>query len=166
MTEPIFIRHPLAPIYNRESRVLILGTMPSPASRSVGFYYGHPQNRFWRALCTVLEEPLPPDPAAKTQLLLRRHIALWDTLAGCRIAGASDASIRDAVPNDFSPIFSAAPIRQVFTTGKKSYALYRKYVPDTPVGVQALASPSPANCAVSFAALCQDYRRLLPFLED
>lgn len=161
------VSHPLAPIFDAHSRVLILGTMPSPASRAAAFYYAHPQNRFWPALARVLGEPAPQDHAACRQLALRRGIALWDTLAACTIAGASDASIKNAVANDFAPIFHTASIQAVFTTGKKAEQMYKKYsAPLWQVPQICLPSPSPANCAVSFDALCESYRQILPFLRE
>ena len=118
------IYHTIPPVFDANSRILILGTMPSPRSRAEGFFYGHPQNRFWRVLSAVLEEPLPVSVAEKKAMLLRRGIALWDVLASCEIAGASDSSIRNPVLNDFAPIFSNADIKAVFTTGKTAAKLY------------------------------------------
>ena len=125
------VAHPLAPVYDKNSKVLILGTMPSPASRKVGFYYMHPQNRFWKVICTILNEPLPDTVEEKRDLLLRRGIALWDTLASCEIEGAADAAIKCPVPNDFGPILETASLRAVFTTGKKAYQLYTKHCAET-----------------------------------
>ena len=160
------ISHPFGPVFDENSRILMLGTMPSPASRTAAYFYAHPQNRFWPVLCRVLGEPQPPTNEEKTALLLRRGIALWDTLASCAITGASDASIKDAVPNDFSAIFAAGQIRAVFTTGKKAGALYKKYcAADYPVPFFVLPSPSPANCAVKTDQLVEEYQKILPFLE-
>ena len=111
--------HPLPPVYDQSSLVLILGTMPSPKSREYGFYYSHPQNRFWRVLSTLFQEPLPQNNAEKEALVRSHHIALWDVLASCEIQGAADASIRRPVANDLRPIFETAPIRAVLTTGKR-----------------------------------------------
>lgn len=153
-----FVAHPFGPLWDARSRVLILGTMPSPASRRASFYYAHPQNRFWPALCAALGERDPGDNAARRALALRRRIALWDVLARCEIAGASDASIRGAVPNDLTPILAGADIAAIFTTGKKSYELYKKYIePITGRPAVCLPSPSPANCAVHFDALVAAY---------
>lgn len=92
------IEHGIPPVFNAESRVLILGTMPSPKSRENGFYYMHPQNRFWRVISTVLGEPLPTTNGERASLLLKNKIALWDTLAQCDIIGASDSSVKNAIP--------------------------------------------------------------------
>ena len=161
-----YIVHTIEPVYDPGSRVLILGTMPSPKSRETGFFYGHPRNRFWRVLAAVLEEPEPLSVAEKTALLHRRHIALWDVLAACEINGASDASIRQPIPNDLSCIFSAASIQAVFTTGTTAYRLYQKYqAPLTGLTAHRLPSTSPANCAVSLEQLTAAYRSILPYLK-
>lgn len=163
MSETVF--HPLAPLWDGNSRVLILGTMPSPASRSAAFYYARPQNRFWPALCAALGETDPKTAQGRGEIALRRGVALWDVLASCEIVGASDASIREARPNDLAPILTGAPIAAVFTTGKKAAQLYRRLIePDTGRPATTLPSPSPANCAVRFEALVEAYRQILPFL--
>jgi hypoxanthine-DNA glycosylase len=157
--EKIF--HPLEPIFDKNSRVLILGTMPSPASRKIGMYYGHPQNRFWRVLAAVFDEKIPVSNDERRGFLLAHKIACWDVLASCDINGASDASIKSAVPNDFSPIFDTADIRRVFTTGKTAAFYYEKFTGKRPC---VLPSPSPANCAVSFERLTEAYSAIKPFL--
>lgn len=163
MGETVF--HTLPPVYDSHSRVLILGSIPSPKSRETGFYYGHPQNRFWAALSGVLKEPLPRDIPEKRALLLRRGIALWDVLARCEIAGASDASIRHPVANDFTLLFQQAPIAAVFTTGSTAHRLYQKLcAPATGRDSLLLPSPSPANCRVSLTQLVEAYRAILPYL--
>lgn len=160
-TGPILVRHTLDPVFDRDSRVLILGTMPSPRSREAGFYYAHPRNRFWAVLSAVLEEPFPASLEEKKALLLRRGIALWDVLAECTIHGASDSSIQDPVPNDFSRILSHANIRMVFTTGKTAQRLFQRFCGETSV---CLPSPSPANCRAGWEELLSAYRKILPYL--
>jgi hypoxanthine-DNA glycosylase len=110
-----------APVYNEHSRALILGTWPSPRSREMSFYYGHPQNRFWPMLAALTGEPVPAreDIEAKKQIILRHGLALWDTLESCTITGASDASIRDVVPNDIAGLLAKAPIEAVFCNGSR-----------------------------------------------
>ena len=152
------LKHTLPPVYDTRSRVLMLGSFPSPKSRATGFYYGHPQNRFWRVLAEVLGEPLPTTNESKRDMVLRHGIALWDVIAECRITGASDASIRDARPNDFTVVTSAADIRAVFTTGRTAAKLYERYTGERSV---CLPSPSPANCATPFDALVAAYARAL-----
>jgi len=157
---PERITHTLAPVFNANSRVLILGTMPSPRSRKEGFYYGHPQNRFWRVLADVFREDIPSDNQAKIAFLLHHHIALWDVLQSCTIEGADDNSIRDPAINDLDIIISSADIRAVFTTGRKASVLYRKYCfPLTGIDSAYLPSTSPANCAsFSYADLVSAYK--------
>lgn len=155
----MLVTHQFGPWYDAQSRVLILGTMPSPKSREAGFYYAHPQNRFWRVLPALYDEPpLVGDIPAQQDFLTRHHIALWDVLASCEIEGAADSTIRNPVPNDMNIILQAAPIRAVFATGQKAGALYKKYcLPQCGVSAQVLPSTSPANCAVKFDTLCEKY---------
>ena len=162
------VTHEIQPVFDSRSRVLLLGTMPSPASREQGFYYGHPQNRFWRVLAAIFDEPAPRTIEEKRDMLLRHHVALWDVLASCEIEGASDASIRDAQPNDLARIFDAADIRAVFATGTKAGELYRKLIEST-LGVPCttLPSTSPANAKMKLADLVDAYgKALLPLLGE
>ena len=160
------IIHSIEPVFDAESRVLILGTMPSPKSREVQFYYGHPQNRFWRVLAAVLGEEVPQSVPEKKAMLLRHRIALWDVLAECEITGASDSSIRNPVANDLSVILGHAPAQAVFTTGATAWKLYTRLQKPHP-GIEAvrLPSTSPANCAVKMEALTEAYKAILPWLE-
>lgn len=163
MTETVV--HTIPPVYDSRSRILILGTMPSPKSREIGFYYGNPRNRFWTVLSRLLDQPCPDSTAAKRQFLLEHRIALWDVLQSCSIDGASDGSIRDPVPNDFSAIFSEADIQAVFTTGTKAYQLYQKLCfPNTGMAARPLPSTSPANCRLSTEQLVDAYRPILSSL--
>lgn len=160
------IIHSIEPVFDTESRVLILGTMPSPKSREVQFYYGHPQNRFWRVLAAVLGEEVPQSVPEKKAMLLRHRIALWDVLAECEITGASDSSIRNPVANDLSVILGHAPVQAVFTTGATAWKLYtRLQKPHTEIEAVRLPSTSPANCAVKMEALTEAYKAILPWLE-
>lgn len=158
--------HTIAPVYDENSRVLILGSMPSPKSREVGFYYGHPQNRFWRVLAEILNEEVPDDTLAKKSLVLRHHIALWDVLAECEIEGASDSSIKNPKINDMDIIFSRASIKAVFATGAKAAELYQKLRKrDWPDCIK-LPSTSAANAAYSKERLKERYRVILDYLEE
>lgn len=160
------IIHSIEPVFDAESRVLILGTMPSPKSREVQFYYGHPQNRFWRVLAAVLGEEVPQSVPEKKAMLLRHRIALWDVLAECEITGASDSSIRNPVANDLSVILDHAPVQAVFTTGATAWKLYtRLQKPHTGIEAVRLPSTSPANCVVKMEALTEAYKAILPWLE-
>ena len=145
------IQHPIQPLYDTESRVLILGSFPSPKSREAGFFYGHPRNRFWQVMTDVLSWPsVPATVEEKRRLLLGSRVAVWDTIASCDIRGASDASITNMTPNDLTPILSAAPIGRIFCNGARSWELYRRYIqPVTGREAVKLPSTSPANAACS-----------------
>ena len=159
--------HPLAPVFDSRSRILILGTMPSPKSRETGFYYGHPQNRFWRVMAELLDEPFPASREERLALALRRHFALWDVLASCVIRGADDGSIREPRANDLSRVLSAAPIEAVFCTGGKSHQLYRRYQePATGISAVKLPSTSAANASWSLERLVGAYRAVAKALKQ
>lgn len=160
--EIAFVEHPLEPVFDESSRVLILGTMPSPKSREVGFYYGHPQNRFWRVLAALFDEPLPTTNEERRALILRHHLALWDVCASCEIQGASDASLRHAQPNDLSRILRVAPIKRVATTGKTAARLYKKLLQPLYPALPLLELPSTsgANASMRLEDLVQAYRAL------
>lgn len=159
------IEHGIPPVFNAESRVLILGTMPSPKSRENGFYYMHPQNRFWRVISTVLGEPLPTTNGERASLLLKNKIALWDTLAQCDIIGASDCSVKNAVPNDISVITDTADIKAIFTTGKTAYKYYCRFQQEK-TGIEAICLPStsPANARFGLDALIDEYKIIKNYL--
>lgn len=146
-----FVTHEFGAFFDKDSRVLILGTIPSPKSREQGFYYGHPQNRFWKVLADVLGEKVVPQTVEERKKFLKRNrIALWDVLESCEIKGASDVSIRNARPNDMNRILQAADIRAIFVAGTKAAKLYKKLCLPT-CGVEAIQLPStsPANCGCS-----------------
>ncbi len=152
------IKHELSPIYNAHSKVLILGSIPSRKSREVGFYYGHPQNRFWKVLEKIYHEKIPNQVDAKIEFLYHHSIALWDVLASCEIEGSSDASIQNPIPNDILEIIKHSQIKKIYTTGKKAYQLYQKYCyPHTHIEAILLPSTSPANATKSLDQLVEDY---------
>lgn len=160
-----FVTHTLDPIYDNFSKILILGTMPSPKSRETGFYYGHPQNRFWKVLSEVLSEPLPNSNKEKELFVQRHHIALWDVLNSCTINGADDNSIKNPIPNDISSIIRQTQISAIFTTGSKAYSLYQKYCyPLTLIHAIKLPSTSPANCRIKFSELVESYKIINNYL--
>ncbi|WP_125980614.1 DNA-deoxyinosine glycosylase [Bifidobacterium goeldii] len=164
------VEHGFGPVWDATSRVLILGSMPSPKSREFGFYYMHPRNRFWPVMEALFADQRDPSDTvgntadSRRAFALRHHLALWDVIASCDIVGASDASIRNAVPNDPAPIVCGAPICQIVTTGSKSAQLYRQLI--EPILVQhgidipmiQLPSTSPANAAMRLNDLIAVYR--------
>ena len=146
--------HPIAPVWDEHSRVLILGSFPSVKSREDGFFYGHPQNRFWRLLAAIFDEDIPLDIPAKKAFLLQHHIALWDVIASCEIEGSSDATIKNAVPVDIAKVLDLAPIMRVICNGALAGKLYKKYLqPLTGIDATVLPSTSPANAAWSLDRL-------------
>ena len=153
------IVHSIPPTFDENSRVLVLGSIPSPKSRETAFNYGHPQNRFWRVLARIANEPVPSTNERKRDFCLRHHIALWDVLAECDIEGASDASIKNAKPNNLKIITDAARIEAVFCTGAKAHDLYRRLECEQTCGLPAtkLPSTSPANAACSLEKLVEAY---------
>ena len=154
--------HGIAPVYDENSEILILGSFPSVASRAEGFFYGHPRNRFWRVLSSVLGESVPQTVNEKKSLLLRHRVALFDVLAECEIEGSSDASIGKALPNDLSPILSRSRIRKIFVNGKTAARLYQKYLlAKTGIPATVLPSTSPANAAWSEEKLIAAWSVLL-----
>ena len=178
LNTPTTITHEIPPIWNSKSHILILGTMPSPASREAGFFYMHPQNRFWKVVPAVFGEELKysnsdiKNPELKSlviqerrDFLLRHQLALWDVLSSCDINGASDASIKNAVPNDFTKIFTTSKIKKVFCTGKTAYNLWKKncapqYEAQFNLQAECLPSTSPANAAWTFERLVEAYRTM------
>lgn len=144
------VQHSIPPVYDKNSKILILGSFPSVKSREVGFFYGHPQNRFWKLLARIFEKPVPTEISEKREFLLRNHVALWDVIASCEIKGSSDSSITNVAPNDLTGILSAVKIGQICCNGSTSYNLYRKYIfGQTGIEAVKLPSTSPANAAWS-----------------
>ena len=153
--------HPIPPLYDEFSRVLILGSFPSVKSREQQFFYGHKQNRFWRVMAQVLDCPVPVSIGQKREMLLSHHIAVWDVIAGCEITGSSDASIRNVTPNDLSEILTCADIREIYTNGGKAGQLYKKYIyPANGREAVTLPSTSPANAGYSLEKLVEAWRVL------
>ena len=151
---PQFITHPIPPLYRGDSEILILGSFPSVKSRESAFFYGHPQNRFWKVVSILFEDDLPKTVPEKRDFLLRHHIAAWDVIRSCEITGSSDSSIRNVTPNDLSPILEAADIRQIYVNGRTAEKMYRKYTePMTGRHAVCLPSTSPANAAWSLDRL-------------
>ena len=151
--------HPISPVFDEHSQILILGSFPSVQSRAQGFFYGHPQNRFWRVLAAVMQDAPPCTVAERRAFLLRHRIAVWDVIASCDIVGSSDAKIRNAEVNDLSPILSAAPIQQIFVNGQTAARLYHRWTePLIHRPAIPLPSTSPANATWSLERLVEAWR--------
>lgn len=150
------IEHPISHIYDENSEILILGSFPSVKSRDEGFFYGHPQNRFWKVVSMVYGEDVPKTIPEKKSFLLRNHIALWDVIGSCDIEGSADSSIRNVSANDLSVILNHAEIRQIYVNGQTAYKYYRKYSEKaTGRSAVCLPSTSPANAAWSLERLTE-----------
>jgi hypoxanthine-DNA glycosylase len=153
------IKHPFEAVYNKDSKILILGSFPSVKSREQKFFYGHPQNRFWKVISAIFKEDVPQNIENKKAILLNNKIALWDVIANCEIDGSADSSITNAVPNDLSPIFKSAKIEKVFCNGTKSFELYQKYIfPKNNIKAEKLPSTSPANAAWTLEKLIKEWK--------
>lgn len=153
------INHPIPPLYDKNSKILILGSFPSVKSREEMFFYGHPMNRFWKVISGVFNCPTPKTIKEKTDFLLSCNIALWDVIASCDIIGSSDSSIKNVVPNDLSVILSTANIQQIFVNGKTAYKYYNKYIRDTiKKEAMCLPSTSPANAAWTVERLIEAWK--------
>lgn len=153
------VNHNLEPFYDKNSEILILGSIPSVKSRELGFYYMHPQNRFWRILEKVYEEPLPVTIEEKKEFLKKYKIALWDVLSSCTIDASSDASIKNIKVNNIKKLIKETNVKRIYTTGKKAYDIYQKEVfPKTKIEAIYLPSSSPANATYSLEKLIKDYQ--------
>lgn len=167
MAEPQRVGPGFEAVAGPKSRVLILGSFPSVKSREVGFYYGHPQNRFWPLLAALLRQPVPQTTEEKKSLILQNGLALWDTVRCCTITGASDASIRDVQPNDIAALCRRYPIEKIFCNGAASWRVYQKYaLPQTGIAAQKLPSTSPANAAWSMPRLQAAWGEALNFADN
>lgn len=156
------IVHSFEPVYDKDSEILILGTLPSVKSRENNFYYGHKQNRFWKVIATILKEPVPETVEEKKVMLLAHRIALWDVIQSCDIKGSSDSSIKNVQPTDIGMILEKTNVTQIYANGNKAGQLYKRYqFPVTGIESMVLPSTSPANAAWSFDRLCETWRVIL-----
>ena len=156
------IVHSFEPVYDKDSEILILGTLPSVKSRENNFYYGHKQNRFWKVLATLLKEPVPQTIEEKKAMLLAHRIALWDVIQSCDIKGSSDSSIKNVQPTDIGMILEKTNMTQIYANGNKAGQLYKRYqFPVTGIEATVLPSTSPANAAWSLARLCEAWKTIL-----
>ena len=153
--------HLIEPIYDKDSKILILGSFPSVKSREANFFYHHPQNRFWRVLAAVYQDTVPEEIADKKAFLKRHQIALWDVIASCNIKGSSDSSISDVEVNDLNMIIANSSVKHIYTNGNLADKLYHRYfdaIIDLPV--TKLPSTSPANAAYSLEKLCDQWQQI------
>ena len=156
------IVHSFEPVYDKDSEILILGTLPSVKSRENNFYYGHKQNRFWKVLATLLKEPVPDTIEEKKAMLLAHRVALWDVIQSCDIKGSSDSSIKNVQPTDIGMILEKTNVTQIYANGNKAGQLYKRYqFPVTGIEATVLPSTSPANAAWSLARLCEAWKTIL-----
>ena len=164
MQEYEHVTHTFEPVFNKESRVLVLGSFPSVKSRENNFYYGHPQNRFWKVLAQIYEVDVPQTIEEKKSFLLEHYIAVWDVIESCKIIGSSDSSIKDVVVNDFSMILNNSRIETIYVNGGKAYELYHRYA-EKQTGRLAvkLPSTSPANAAWNLDRLCMEWKQIRKF---
>lgn len=159
----MLVHHPIAPLFDCSSSVLILGSFPSVKSREQAFFYGHPQNRFWKLIACLFDAPFPESIEERKQLILKSHLALWDVIASCEIEGSCDSSIRNVVPNDLGVILAHAPVGRIYLNGRTAEKYYRKYTQHL-IQREAVVLPStsPANAAWSFERLCDAWRVIRP----
>lgn len=156
------IIHPFPPLYNNNSEVLILGSFPSVKSREQAFFYGHPQNRFWKVLAAVFEKPTPMSIEEKKAFLLANKVALWDVIASCEIIGSADSTIKNARANDLAPILQNSCIRKIFVNGSTAKKYYDRYLlKQTGIEAILLPSTSPANAAWSVDRLVSFWKNAI-----
>ena len=150
------IEHPIPPLYGPDSEILILGSFPSVKSREAMFFYGHPQNRFWRILAALCGADVSRSIEEKKRLVLDHGFALWDVIASCEIVGSADSSITNVIPNDLRPILEGSRVRRIFCNGGASFRLYQRYIrPVTGIEPVLLPSSSPANASWSLDRLIE-----------
>lgn len=155
------LQHPFPPLYDKNSKILILGSFPSVKSREQNFFYGHPQNRFWKVVAKVLEKEIPTTIEEKRAFLLSSNIALWDVIASCEITGSSDSSIKNVVANDLTEILETANIKKIFVNGKTAEKYYNRYIKNR-IGRDAVCLPStsPANAMWNVESLVEEWKKI------
>lgn len=163
------ITHTMSPIVDENCIILINGSILSPKSREYECYYGHPQNKFWKIICGLWNEEDPVTPELRHKFALQHHIALWNVINECDIVGASDATIKNVIPNDMNEILDVANIKEIFNLGRKANLLFEKYcLPNlgTPVPHYYLPSTSPANAAIKFDELSKKFRVIRDIIDS
>ena len=160
--QPQSIIHPFPPLFDENSKTLILGSFPSVKSRESMFFYGHPQNRFWKVLAIIFNQPIPQNIEDKKNLVLDNGLALWDSIHSCTVIGSSDSSIKDVIPNDIRDIIQNSNINRIFCNGALSHKMYMKYIfPDTGIKAVKLPSTSPANATFSLERLVEEWKMII-----
>jgi hypoxanthine-DNA glycosylase len=160
------IQHPIKPVFDQNSRILILGSFPSVKSREAAFFYGHPQNRFWRVISAVIESDEPRTIEEKRNLLIQNHIAVWDVIASCEIEGSADSTIKNVRANDIGQILAHANIQAIFVNGKTAQKYYDRYIKPT-IGREAICLPStsPANATFGLDRLIDAWKEICQYLQ-
>ena len=157
-----YLQHPFGPLFDEKSQILILGSFPSVKSREQNFFYGHPQNRFWKVIAAVFDQPVPKSIKEKKHLILNSGLALWDSIASCEIKGSSDSSIKNVRANDIGIILDNCNIRRICCNGRKSHELYHRYIePETGLEAVCLPSTSPANAQWSLDRLVEAWSEII-----
>lgn len=160
-----YVEHGFGPEYDTESRILILGSFPSVKSREQAFYYGHPQNRFWKVLAALAKTEVPQTVEEKKEWLHTHHVAVYDVIASCEIEGSSDSSIRNVKPADIGKMIEESKIERIYTNGKTAGKLYRRYqAKDCGLPMEELPSTSPANAAYTLEKLVQAWSAVRQFV--
>lgn len=162
MAEYEFVKHTFEPVYDENSKILILGSLPSVKSREQGFYYGHPQNRFWKVIAKLLEWEEPHTIGEKKKMLLENKIAIWDVLDSCEIIGSSDSSIRNPIAADIPSLLEKTNIQKVYVNGTAAGKYYKKYIfPLIGIKADVLQSTSPLNCRCTMDKLVENWSIIL-----
>lgn len=162
MAEYEHVTHTFEPVYDENSKILILGSLPSVKSREQGFYYGHPQNRFWKVLAKLLNWEEPVTIEEKKKMLLENKIAVWDVLESCDIQGSSDSSIKNPVAADITGLLQKTNIRKIYVNGTTAGKYYKKYIlPKTGMEAVVLQSTSPLNCRYNLDKLAENWSVIL-----
>lgn len=161
MSETGNIVHPFPPLYDKNSHTLILGSFPSVKSRESNFFYGHPQNRFWKVISFLYGVEIPKNIEEKKALILNNNLALWDSIKSCTITGSSDSSVKNVIPNDISKILKNSRVKRIFCNGALSHKMYMKYIyPKTKIEAVKLPSTSPANAVFSVDKLIEEWKKI------
>lgn len=156
------LTHTFAPVYDEHSKILILGTFPSVKSREQNFYYGHPQNRFWKMIAAITESEVPETMEEKKKLLLANHIAIWDVIKSCEIIGSSDSSIKNVAANDIAGLLKKTNIKTIVANGATAERLYNTYaLSQTGIPIVKMPSTSPANAAWNLEKLCGEWGKII-----